>query len=172
MGIYRKLTFPSTGPVCEICGKVFTLMHNLVHHRRTIHKSYNIFSCTQCDYTTLQKSNLKCHTKRHSKTPLTSNLPPKIACREPILNITEPTENDQFLRDIEEQELRDMLSSQVGFGVTQIAPADENIPHEIYQFFRDEQPWGTDRNLRQVYVQNFHCIHDSETPQPSFLYFS
>ena len=30
-------------------------------------------------------------------------------------------------------------------------------------FFRDEQPWGTDRNLRQVYVRNFHRIRDSET---------
>ena len=40
---------------------------------------------------------------------------------------------------------------------------DENIPHEIRQFFRDEQPWGTDRNLRQVYVQNFQRIRDSET---------
>ena len=137
-------------------------MHNLVRHRRTIHESCNICSCTQCDYTTLQKSNLKRHAKRHSKTPLTSNLPPKITCREPILNIIEPTENDQFLRDIKEQELRDMLSSQVGFGVIQITPADENIPHEIHQFFRDEQPWGTDRNLRQVYVQNFHRIRDSE----------
>ena len=30
-------------------------------------------------------------------------------------------------------------------------------------FFRDEQPWGTDRNLQQVYVQNFDRIRDSET---------
>ena len=56
-----------------------------------------------------------------------------------------------------------MLSTQVGFGVTQISPADENIPREIRQFFRDEQPWGTDHNLRQVYVQNFQRIRDFET---------
>ena len=30
-------------------------------------------------------------------------------------------------------------------------------------FFRDEQPWGADRNLRQVYIQNFGRIRDSET---------
>ena len=40
---------------------------------------------------------------------------------------------------------------------------DENIPHEIQQFFRDERPWGTDRNLHQVYVKNFPRIRDSET---------
>ena len=55
------------------------------------------------------------------------------------------------------------LSSQVGFGVTQITPANENIPQELRDFFRDEQPWGTDRNLRQVYARNFHRIRDSET---------
>ena len=41
--------------------------------------------------------------------------------------------------------------------------ADENIPQEIQQFFTDERPWGTDRNLRQIYVQNFPRIRDSET---------
>ena len=54
-------------------------------------------------------------------------------------------------------------NSQVGFGITQMTAADENIPHEIQQFFRDERPWGTDRNLRQVYIQNFPRIRDSET---------
>ena len=56
-----------------------------------------------------------------------------------------------------------MFSSQFGCGVTQIIPADENIPQELRQFFRDEQPWGTDLNLRHVYVRNFHRIRDSET---------
>ena len=56
-----------------------------------------------------------------------------------------------------------MFSSQFSYGVTQLTPADENIPQELRQFFRDEQPWGTDRNLRQVYVRNFHRIRDSET---------
>ena len=53
--------------------------------------------------------------------------------------------------------------TQVGFGITQMSSSDENIPHEILQFFRDEQPWGTDGNLRQVYIQNFPRIRDSET---------
>ena len=56
----------------------------------------------------------------------------------------EPTENDQFLRDIEHQEIKDMLSSQVGFGVMQISDADSDLPNELRQFFQDEQPWGTD----------------------------
>ena len=54
-------------------------------------------------------------------------------------------------------------NTQVGFGITQMTSTDENIPHEIQQFFRDERPWGTDRNLRQVYIQNFLRIRDSET---------
>ena len=37
------------------------------------------------------------------------------------------------------------------------------MPFHIRQVFRDEQPWGTDRNLRQVYVKNFGRIRDSET---------
>ena len=44
-----------------------------------------------------------------------------------------------------------------------MTPAHETIRHEIQQFFRDERSWGTDRNLRQVYVQNFQRIRDSET---------
>ena len=40
-----------------------------------------------------------------------------------------------------------MFSCQFGYGVTQMKPADENIPQELRQFFRDEQSWGTDRNL-------------------------
>ena len=40
---------------------------------------------------------------------------------------------------------------------------DAILPDEVRQCFRDEQPWGTDRNLRQVYVQNFHRIRDTET---------
>ena len=84
---------------------------------------------------------------------------------EPIPNIIDPTENEQFLQDIEHQEMQDMLerNTQVGFGITQITPADENVPQELRDFFRDERPWGTDRNLRQAYVQNFGRIRDSET---------
>ena len=39
-------------------------------------------------------------------------------------------------------------NTQVGFGITQMTSADENTPQEIQQFFRDERPWGTDRNLQ------------------------
>ena len=56
-----------------------------------------------------------------------------------------------------------MFSSQFGYGVTQTTPADENVPQELRDFFRDERPWGADLNLRQVYVRNFHRIRDSET---------
>ena len=121
-----------------------------------------MFSCTQYDYTTPRKSNFNCHLKRHNDIPVAQILPPEIAHHEPIPNIIDPTKNEQLLQDIEHQELSDMLSSQVGFGVTQITPADESIPKELCDFFRDEQPWGTDRNLPQVYVRNFHRIHDSE----------
>ena len=54
-------------------------------------------------------------------------------------------------------------NTQVGFGVMQMTSPDENIPHEIQRFFTDEQPWGTDRNLHQIYVQNFPRIRDSKT---------
>ena len=101
--------------------------------------------------------------KRHNDIPTAHNIPPKIAHHEPNPNIIDPTENDEFLSDKEKQELIDMFSSQFGYGVTQMTPADENIPQELRDFFRDEQPWGTDLNLREVYVCNFHCIRDSET---------
>ena len=157
-----------TGPVCEICGKVFTLMKNLARHRRTIHeKSSSSFSCTQCDYTTLRKSNLIRHTKRHSdsKTTVADNHPPKVARLEPIPNIIEPPANDNVLEQLEHERLESMFeqNTQRGFGVTQMSSTDTTLPDEVRQFFRDEQPWGTDRNLRQVDVQNFPRIRDSET---------
>ena len=40
---------------------------------------------------------------------------------------------------------------------------DETIHHEIQQFFTDERPSGTDRNLCQIYIQNFSRIRDLET---------
>ena len=102
------------------------------------------------------------------------NLPPKIACHEQIPNIIKPTENEQLLRDIEQQELTDMLNTQAGLGLSQIPstpprssppPANNNDPRqqEFEHFFQTEQPWGTDGNLRQVYIQDFQRIHDSET---------
>ena len=57
-------------------------------------------------------------------------------------------------------------NSQRGFGVKyfdQMTPTDAILPNEVRQLFQDEQPWGTDRNLHQVYVQNFHRIRDTET---------
>ena len=100
--------------------------------------------------------------KRHNNAVPTQIVLPKIARHEPIPNIIEPTENDEFLSDIQQQEPTDMFSSQFGYRVTQMTPADDNIPLELRDFFRDELPWGTDLNLRQVYVRNFHPIRDSE----------
>ena len=103
------------------------------------------FPCNECDYSASPQHNLQKHQrKRHTDIPTAHNIPPKIACHEPIQTITEPTENDKFLSDIQQQELTDMFSSQFGYGVTQITPVNENIPQELHQFFRDEQPWGTD----------------------------
>ena len=134
-----KFNFFPTGPVCEICGKVFANNQNLNRHVRSMHeKSSTSFSCTDCDYCTSRKHDLKRHTKIHSNTAPVCDIPPKIACREPYPNIVQPTENDQFLSDIEQQELTDMFSSQFGYGVTQTTPADENIPQELRDFFRDE----------------------------------
>ena len=134
--IPKFVSFP--GPVCQTCGKVFTQLKNLNQHQRTIHEKSIVFSCAQCDYVTSRKHNLKCHTtERH--TPLTPNLPPKIARREPIPNIIDPPANDHLLEQLENQEIQTSLeqNSQVGFGITQMTAADENIPHEIQQFFRD-----------------------------------
>ena len=101
--------------------------------------------------------------KRHNDIPTAHHIPPKIAHHEPIPNIIDPTENEQFFQDIQQQELTDMFSSQFGQGLTQMTPADENIPQKLCDFFRDEEPWGTDLNLCQVYIRNFHRICDSET---------
>ena len=128
---YQNL-FLSPGPVCQTCGKVFTQLKNLNQHVHIIHeKSFTTFSCSQCDYTTPLKSNLKRHTKRH--TPLTPNLPPKIACHDPFLNIIDPPANDHLHEQLENEEIQTMFNqnTQVGFGVTQMTSSDENIPHEI-----------------------------------------
>ena len=160
---YENLSL-SPGPVCQTCGKVFTQLKNLKQHQRSIHeKSSTTFSCSQCDYFTSRKHDLKRHAKKH--THLTPNLPPKIARLEPIPNIIDPPANDHLLEQIENQEIETIFkqNTQVGFGITQMTSADENIPQEIQQFFTDERPWGTDRNLRQIYVRNFPRIRDSET---------
>ena len=118
----------------------------MTRHQRIIHeKSSTSFSCTDCDYTTSRKSNLDRHFKRH--TSLGPNFPSKVARREPNL-INLPT-NYHFLVD---------RNSQRGFGLTPTA-----VPDEVLQFFQEERPWGTDQNLRQVYVHNFHRIRYTET---------
>ena len=115
------------------------------------------------DYSTSRQDNLYKHLrKRHNSTAPVHNTPPKIARHEPIPNIIDPPTNDHLLQDIEHQELSDMSSSQVGFGVTRRHPADHNIPYEIRQFFRDEQPWEGDVQSRDVYFRNFNLIHDSD----------
>ena len=121
-----------------------------------------------------EKSNFNHHMrKRHNDLPATQILPPKIACHEPIPNNIDPTKNEQFLQDIGQQEIQNMLEqdTQVRFGITQITPTNENILQELGRLFRDQQPWGTDRNLRQVYVQNFPRIRDSETLNHRFHIF-
>ena len=121
----------------------------------------------ECDYSSSRQDNLNKHIKkRHSYAPSVHNIPPKIACHEPIIpDIIEPPANDHLLEQLENHEIQSLLeqNSQVGFGITQMTSPDENIPHEIQHFFRDERPWGTDRNLRQIYIQNFPRIRDSET---------
>ena len=117
----------------------------MTRHQRTIHEKSVLFSCTDCDYVTSRKSNLDRHSKGH--TSLGPNSPPKVARRDPHL-INPPT-NDHFLVD---------RNSQRGFGLTPTA-----VPDKVLQFFQEERPWGTDQNLRQVYVHNFHRIRDTET---------
>ena len=117
---YQNL-FLSTGPVCEICGKVFTALKNLNQHLRNIHeKSSATFSCTQCDYFTCRKHDLNRHIKRHKDIVSDHNIPPKIAHHEPIPNIMKPAENEKFLSDIEQQEHTDILNTQAGLGLSQI----------------------------------------------------
>ena len=118
----------------------------MTRHQHIIHeKSSTSFSCTDCNYTTSRKSNPDPHLKRH--TSLTSNLPPKVARREPY--IVDPPPDNQ---------VSDQNAQQRGFG---LSPTD--VPDKIRQFFHDDQPWGTDPNLQQVYIRNFHRIRDTET---------
>ena len=93
-----------------------------------------MFSCTECDYTTPLKSNLKHHTKRH--TPLTPNFPPKIAHHDPFPNIIDPPADDNLLQDIENQEIQTTFeqNSKIGFGITQMTSTDATLPYEIQHF--------------------------------------
>ena len=127
----------------------------------------------ECNYSTSHEDNLQKHLrKRHNDTPKAQNLPSKIACRETILNIIEPTENDQFLIDTEQQELNNMLNNQTGLGLSQMphTPPPSSPPpvnnnndprqHESERFFQTEQPWEDDNELRDVYFRNLELIRD------------
>ena len=131
---------------------MFTEVRNLKRHQRIIHEKSVMFSCTECSHTTTRKRNLHRHMKRHAKATLSPNLLPKAACRDP--DVIDPPTNDPFL---EHHSMLDR-NSQRGFGVT---PTD--VQDEIRQFFQEEQPWGTDQNLHQVYVQDFHRIRDTKS---------
>ena len=133
------------------------------------------FSCAECDYSTSRQDNLQKHIrKRHNAVP-DHNIPPKIACNEPIPNIINPTENEQFLQDIQQQELTDMLNTQVGLDLSQMpsTPPPPSSPpppvnnndtrqQEFERFFHSEQPWEGDVQLRNVYFRNFNLIRDSD----------
>ena len=94
------------------------------------------FSCTECNYSTSHQDNINKHLrKRHNNTAPVHNTPPKIARYEPIPNIIDPPTNDHLLQNIEHQELSDMLSSQVGFGVTQMTPAMKIYLTKFVNFF-------------------------------------
>ena len=85
-----------------------------------VKKTTPLFSCAECDYSTSHQDDLQKHLrKRHNDIPAIQILPPKIARHEPIPNIINPTKNEQFLQDIEQQEIRNMLkqNTQVGFGI-------------------------------------------------------
>ena len=82
--------------------------------------------------------------KRHTKTSFNPNAPSKVARHEP-----DSSTNDNFL---------EQNTQQRGFG-----PSPTNVPDQVRQYFHDEQPWGTDQNLHQIYVRNFHRIRDTET---------
>ena len=122
-------------------------MKNLIRHQHSIHQNSDTFSCAECNYATPRKSDLNRHImKRHSNAPTGLNPPYKVArCESSIIN---PPPNDRLFDQ----------NTQRGFG---LSPTD--IPDEVHRFFQEEQPWGTDQNLRHVYVQNFHRIRDTET---------
>ena len=121
-----------------------------------------MLSCTQCDYTTPVKSNLKRHTKRHSDTPLTPNLPPKIARHEPFPNIIEPPANDHLLEQLEHEEILSMLeqNNQVSFGVTQMSSTDLTK----YDNFFEKSDLGAQTEIFDKFMSKIFL----ENPQPSF----
>ena len=146
-----KNYFFSSGPVCEICGKIFTLMKNLIRHQHSIHQNSDTFSCAECNYATPRKSDLNRHImKRHATAPTGLNPPPKVARRES--SIINPPPNDRLLDQ----------NTQRGFG---LSPKD--IPDEVHRFFQEEQPWGTDKNLRQSLCAKFPSLSRHRNRQPT-----
>ena len=124
----------STVPVCNVCGKVFTLMKNLNQHLSNMHEKGTSYNCTDCPYNTPLKSDLKCRMKRHANTPTALNPPPKVTRFQP--NIIYPPDDspNQFLHEcVIESEERDEInrcfqqSDQIGWGVSQILDiSDDN----------------------------------------------
>ena len=76
------------------------------------------------------------------------------------------------MRDIEQQELSDMLNNQTGLGLSQIPPRpttcsplsdnSNNDPrqYEFEHFLQTEQPSEDDNELKDVYFRNFEQIRD------------
>ena len=164
---YQNL-FLSPGPVCQTCGKVFMQLKNLNQHVHTIHeKSSTMFSCSQCDYFTCRKYDLKRHAKIH-----TPNLPPKISHHEPIPNIIDPPANDHLLEQLENQEIQSMLNqnNQVGVGVTQMTSADATLPDEIQRFLQmnnlGEQTEISAKSMSKIFLE--FAIQKPSTNDPEF----
>ena len=160
---------------CEFCEKGFTYRHDLLRHKRTIHGE-KTFECTLCPYRTARKDKLvsyqKVHTKESSdqalnrkrdlnetktqpsskpkETQQPSNLKRKISHQDPITpskyprqeNIIDPIDNEQFLKDVEKH---------------------ENQNHTFFEFSqRYGEPWGNDKQLKQLYKTHMSQIKDQE----------
>ena len=134
-------------------------MKNLNRHVRTIHeKTTPSFSCTECDdHSTSRQDNLQKHLRKRHNAALAHNKPPKIARKN--TNIIEPAENEEFLRDIEQQELTDMLNTQAGLGLSQMpsTPPPPSSPPPV-----KNTPWEDDVQLRNVYFRHLNLIRDSD----------
>lgn len=52
---------------CKVCGKKFTVRHNLLQHVRDVHENRQTFTCSHCDKSYSQKSSLTKHLKKCNK---------------------------------------------------------------------------------------------------------
>lgn len=50
---------------CDDCGKQFTILSSLCRHNRLVHQKSDLYRCNQCDYSTIQPSNLKYYLFNH-----------------------------------------------------------------------------------------------------------